>query len=65
MWILYSSIEYEGDTFHGIFNSKEKAEKVQETLEKEGYDTQNYCITWCSVDKLMYGFDDAMGFKNA
>lgn len=58
MWILYSTIQYEGDTFHGIFNSIKDAEKAKRKLEEADYDTQGFYIEFCTVGTIMVGFEE-------
>lgn len=58
MWVVYSTIQYEGDTFHGIFNSLEDANKAVNKLESDNYDCQGIYAVFCDVGTIMIGFEN-------
>ena len=50
MFYLISQIQYEGDTLHGVFSTKEKAKKAREYLKNLDYDTTKWIIKYIQMD---------------
>ena len=53
MFVLYSYIQYEGRTFHGIFETKALAEKAKKHMKINWeYDTQTYIIEKVDINTV-------------